>query len=93
MLHTLFRDGDFLRLGEPGSELDKLVHKFLVPKALSLFAALGVHKGVPITRNRPAQYAYLTLQVRHVVMQLMYFASAKQPRPERLPQEILQCHV
>lgn len=99
LLSTLFRPGEFIRQGAPGSDLDKLAQKMLVPRCLSLFAALGVsalpesenrngHKKTSIHRSLPARYAWLTLQIRHVAMQLLFIVNSAKAR-ERLPGEIV----
>ena len=95
ILSTLFRPSDFIRQGGSGSEIDKIAKKMLVPRCLSLFAALGVATPIPsapkslrLVRSTPARYAWLTLHIRHVAMQLFYvFQSAK--ARERLPPEIV----
>lgn len=94
VLSTLFRNGDFIRHGEPGSEIDKLPQKLLVPKCLSLFAALGVTASPSVRpaksfiRTTAARYAWLTLHIRHVTMQLVFFVNNAKGR-ERLPPEIV----
>jgi mediator of RNA polymerase II transcription subunit 16 len=95
ILSTLFRPNDFIRQGGPGSEIDKLAKKMLVPRCLSLFAALGVAAPVPsapkilrLVRSTPARYAWLTLHIRHVAMQLFYVLQSAKALP-RLPPDIV----
>jgi mediator of RNA polymerase II transcription subunit 16, fungi type len=91
VLTTLFRPGDFILHGQPGSEVDKLAHKQLIPKCLSLFAALSVQSSSDgkLKRSLPGRYAWLTLQIRHVAMQLIYVVNSEKQR-ERLPAEIVR---
>ena len=92
MLSVLFRDGDFLREGEAGTELGKIAQKLLVPKCMSLFAALGAEQHLEdkgrMKRNTAGRYAWMTLQVRNVAMQLFYVMNTSK-MPERLPGEIV----
>jgi mediator of RNA polymerase II transcription subunit 16 len=98
MYQSLFKDSDLIA-SQPGSSIDKLPQNHMVPKVLSLQAALGYTNTTlpnpntqtsPPKRNLSSAFAWMTLNIRYVAVHVyVTLSSAKGGSSEYIEPDIL----